>query len=61
MGAVFIANTIRRTPNGEIVILAIVPAAGIDHAINGIGMAFLGGNPIRSFFRDWRRCLSTSI
>jgi acetolactate synthase-1/2/3 large subunit len=45
-GAAFIADAVSRTSNGEIGVLAIVPAAGITHAMSGIGEAFLDGIPM---------------
>jgi acetolactate synthase-1/2/3 large subunit len=45
-GASFIADGISRTSNGEIGVLVIVPAAGVTHAMSGIGEAFLDGIPM---------------
>jgi acetolactate synthase-1/2/3 large subunit len=46
-GASFIADAISRTsPKGEIGVLVIVPAAGLTHAMSGIGEAFLDGIPM---------------
>jgi len=45
-GASFIADGISRTSNGEIGTLVIVPAAGVTHAMSGIGEAFLDGIPM---------------
>src|SRR5215470_1101319 len=45
-GAAFIADAISRTSNGEIGVLVIVPAAGLTHAMSGIGEAFLDGIPL---------------
>jgi acetolactate synthase-1/2/3 large subunit len=45
-GASFIADAISRTGNGQIGVLAIVPAAGVTHAMSGIGEAFLDGIPM---------------
>ena len=45
-GASFIADAISRTSKGEIGCCVIVPAAGITHAMSGIGEAFLDGIPM---------------
>ncbi len=46
-GAAFIGDAISRTsPNGEIGVLVIVPAAGLTHAMSGIGEAYLDGIPL---------------
>jgi acetolactate synthase I/II/III large subunit len=45
-GASFIADAISRTGGGRIGCLAIVPAAGVTHAMSGIGEAFLDGIPM---------------
>jgi acetolactate synthase-1/2/3 large subunit len=45
-GAAFIGDAISRTSNGEIGVLVIVPAAGMTHAMSGIGEAFLDGIPL---------------
>lgn len=45
-GAAFIGDAISRTSNGEIGVLVIVPAAGLTHAMSGIGEAFLDGIPM---------------
>ncbi|MBI3542127.1 MAG: thiamine pyrophosphate-binding protein [Deltaproteobacteria bacterium] len=45
-GASFIADAISRTSPGEIGTLVIVPAAGITHAMSGVGEAFLDGIPM---------------
>src|SRR5262245_12290492 len=45
-GAAFIGDAISRTSNGEIGCLVIVPAAGMTHAMSGIGEAFLDGIPL---------------
>lgn len=46
-GAAFIADAISRTSRkGEIGVLVIVPAAGITHAMSGIGEAYLDGIPM---------------
>jgi acetolactate synthase I/II/III large subunit len=45
-GAAFIGDAISRTGNGEIGVLVIVPAAGVTHAMSGIGEAFLDGIPL---------------
>jgi len=45
-GASFIADAISRTSDGEIGCLVIVPAAGVTHAMSGIGEAFLDGIPM---------------
>lgn len=42
-GASFIADAISRTSKGEIGCCVIVPAAGLTHAMSGIGEAFLDG------------------
>ncbi|HWE28277.1 MAG TPA: thiamine pyrophosphate-binding protein [Polyangia bacterium] len=42
-GASFIADAISRTSKGEIGCCLIVPAAGLTHAMSGIGEAFLDG------------------
>ncbi|MCE9500937.1 MAG: thiamine pyrophosphate-binding protein [Leptospira sp.] len=44
-GAAFMADAISRT-SGSIGTLVIVPAAGITHALSGIGEAFLDGIPM---------------
>ena len=47
-GASFIADCISRTSpvQGEIGVCVIVPAAGLTHAMSGIGEAFLDGIPL---------------
>jgi acetolactate synthase-1/2/3 large subunit len=45
-GASFIGDAISRTSDGQIGCLMIVPAAGITHAMSGIGEAFLDGIPL---------------
>jgi acetolactate synthase-1/2/3 large subunit len=45
-GASFMADGVSRTGRGEIGVLVIVPAAGITHAMSGIGEAFLDGIPM---------------
>jgi acetolactate synthase-1/2/3 large subunit len=45
-GAAFMADGVSRTGNGEIGVLVIVPAAGVTHAMSGIGEAFLDGIPM---------------
>lgn len=45
-GASFIGDAISRTSNGEIGCLMIVPAAGVTHAMSGIGEAYLDGIPL---------------
>lgn len=45
-GASFIADAISRTSKGEIGCCVIVPAAGITHAMSGIGEAYLDGIPM---------------
>lgn len=45
-GASFIADAISRTSDGQIGTLVIVPAAGVTHAMSGIGEAFLDGIPM---------------
>lgn len=45
-GASFIADGISRTSKGEIGCCVIVPAAGITHAMSGIGEAYLDGIPL---------------
>ena len=45
-GAAFAADGISRTGGGEIGTLLIVPAAGLTHAMSGIGEAFLDGIPM---------------
>lgn len=45
-GASFIADAISRTSPGEIGTLAIVPAAGVTHALSGIAEARLAGVPM---------------
>lgn len=45
-GAAFIADAISRTSNGNIGVMLIVPAAGLTHAMSGIGEAFLDGVPM---------------
>ena len=42
----FAADAISRTGNGQIGCLVIVPAAGLTHAMSGIGEAFLDGVPL---------------
>ncbi len=44
-GGAFMADAISRT-TGTIGVLAIVPAAGITHAMSGVGEAFLDGVPM---------------
>jgi acetolactate synthase-1/2/3 large subunit len=45
-GAAFIADAISRTAAAQIGTLVIVPAAGLTHAMSGIGEAFLDGIPM---------------
>ncbi|HEX7529459.1 MAG TPA: thiamine pyrophosphate-binding protein, partial [Thermoanaerobaculia bacterium] len=45
-GAAFAADGISRTNAGAIGTLLIVPAAGLTHAMSGIGEAFLDGIPM---------------
>jgi acetolactate synthase-1/2/3 large subunit len=45
-GAAFMADAISRTSKGEIGVLVIVPAAGLTHAMSGIGEAYLDGVPM---------------
>lgn len=45
-GAAFMGDAISRTSRGEIGCLVIVPAAGMTHALSGIGEAFLDGIPL---------------
>ncbi len=45
-GASFIADGISRTAAPQIGVLAIVPAAGLTHAMSGIGEAYLDGIPM---------------
>lgn len=46
-GGAFMADAISRTsPKGEIGVMVIVPAAGLTHAMSGIGEAFLDGIPM---------------
>lgn len=46
-GAAFMGDAISRTsPKGEIGVLVIVPAAGLTHAMSGIGEAYLDGIPL---------------
>lgn len=45
-GASFIADAMSRTGGGRIGTLNVVPAAGITHAMSGIGEAFLDGIPM---------------
>jgi acetolactate synthase-1/2/3 large subunit len=45
-GAAFMGDAISRTSNGEIGVLVIVPAAGLTHAMSGIGEAYLDGIPL---------------
>ena len=45
-GAAFMADAISRTSSGQIGTLVVVPAAGITHAMSGIGEAFLDGIPL---------------
>ncbi len=45
-GAAFAADGVSRTSGGAIGTLVIVPAAGITHAMSGIGEAFLDGIPM---------------
>lgn len=42
----FAADAISRTSNGQIGCLLIVPAAGVTHAMSGIGEAYLDGIPL---------------
>ena len=44
-GAAFMADGVSRT-SGSIGVLAIVPAAGVTHAMSGIGEAYLDGIPL---------------
>ncbi len=46
VGAAFIADGVSRCSAGEIGVLVIVPAAGLTHAMSGIGEAFLDGIPM---------------
>lgn len=45
-GGSFIADAISRTGGGRIGVLNVVPAAGITHAMSGIGEAYLDGIPM---------------
>jgi acetolactate synthase-1/2/3 large subunit len=45
MSAAFMADAVSRTTDG-VGVLAIVPAAGVTHAMSGIGEAFLDGIPM---------------
>ena len=45
-GAAFMADALSRTGAGRIGVLLVVPAAGITHAMSGIGEAFLDGIPL---------------
>ena len=45
-GAAFAADGISRTSDGNIGVLVIVPAAGMTHAMSGIGEAYLDGVPL---------------
>lgn len=45
-GAAFIGDGVSRTSKGEIGCLVIVPAAGLTHAMSGIGEAYLDGIPL---------------
>ena len=45
-GAAFMADGVSRTSGGGIGTLVIVPAAGMTHAMSGIGEAFLDGVPM---------------
>ena len=45
-GAAFMADAMSRTGNGRIGALVIVPAAGMTHAMSGIGEAYLDGIPM---------------
>jgi acetolactate synthase-1/2/3 large subunit len=48
-GAAFMADAVSRTADGmgdRIGVLAVVPAAGLTHAMSGIGEAFLDGVPM---------------
>ncbi len=42
----FAADAISRTGNGQIGCLVVVPAAGVTHAMSGIGEAYLDGIPL---------------
>ncbi len=44
-GAAFMADAVSRTTDG-IGVLVVVPAAGLTHAMSGIGEAFLDGIPM---------------
>ncbi|SPF40754.1 Acetolactate synthase [Syntrophobacter sp. SbD1] len=46
VGAAFMADAISRCSAGEIGTLVIVPAAGLTHAMSGIGEAYLDGIPL---------------
>ncbi|MGC8492024.1 MAG: thiamine pyrophosphate-binding protein [Syntrophobacteraceae bacterium] len=45
-GAAFMADAVSRSSAGEIGVLVIVPAAGLTHAMSGIGEAYLDGIPL---------------
>lgn len=45
-GAAFMSDALSRTGGGRIGVLLVVPAAGITHAMSGIGEAFLDGIPL---------------
>ncbi len=45
-GAAFMGDALSRTGGGRIGVLLVVPAAGITHAMSGIGEAFLDGIPL---------------
>jgi acetolactate synthase I/II/III large subunit len=46
VGGAFMADAISRTARGQIGVLVIVPAAGLTHAMSGIGEAYLDGIPM---------------
>jgi acetolactate synthase-1/2/3 large subunit len=45
-GAAFMGDALSRTSGGRIGVLVIVPAAGMTHAMSGIGEAYLDGIPL---------------
>jgi acetolactate synthase-1/2/3 large subunit len=60
LGAAFMADAVSRTSN-QIGTLVVVPAAGLTHAMSGIGEAFLDGIPMLVISGGVRRDIDVSF
>lgn len=60
LGAAFMADAVSRTSN-QIGTLVVVPAAGLTHAMSGIGEAFLDGIPMLVISGGVRRDIDASF